>query len=72
MTLETTINIENMVCHGCAEKITDILLLEVNGVKRVKTKLMKKTVWVEFNAQETTESKIRAVLTEKGYLPTAS
>ncbi len=66
---ETTLTIDNMVCQGCAEKITDILT-EVDGVKKVKTKVMKKLVQVEFNPEETNEGKLKAVLSEKGYKPT--
>lgn len=68
---EATLNIDNMVCQGCAEKISYILN-EVDGVQKVKTRLMKKLVQVEFNPQETNEEKLIAVLTEKGYKPEAS
>lgn len=68
---EITLNIDNMVCHGCAEKITAILN-EVDGVRKVKTKVMKKLVQVEFNSEETNEEKLKTVLTEAGYKPTAS
>lgn len=66
---ETTLTIENMVCQGCAEKITDILN-EVDGVKKVKTKVMKKLVEVEFYPEITNEGKLKVILTEKGYKPT--
>jgi DNA-binding FrmR family transcriptional regulator/copper chaperone CopZ len=65
---EISFNIDNMVCQGCAEKITDILK-EVDGVKDVKTKAMKKLVKVEFNPQETNEEKLETVLTNSGYKP---
>lgn len=65
---ETTLTIDNMVCQGCAEKITDTLN-EVDGVKKVKTKLMKKSVNIGFNPEKTNEEKLKAVLTETGYKP---
>lgn len=65
---ETTLTIDNMVCQGCAEKITDILK-EVDGVEKVKTKTMKKSVHVEFNPEKTSEEKLKIVLTETGYKP---
>ncbi|HET8752785.1 MAG TPA: heavy-metal-associated domain-containing protein [Salinimicrobium sp.] len=68
---EITLNIDNMVCQGCAEKITAVLN-EVDGVRKVKTKLMKKLVQVEFNPEETNEEKLKTVLTEAGYKPTGS
>ena len=45
---EITLNIDNMVCRGCAEKMTDTLK-DLDGVKKVKTKIMKKLVQIEFN-----------------------
>lgn len=68
---ETTLTIENMVCQGCAEKITDILK-EVDGVKNVNTKVMKKLVHIQFISEKTNEEELKAVLTETGYKPTAS
>lgn len=68
---EITLNIDNMVCQGCAEKITAILN-EVDGVRKAKTKVMKKLVQVEFNSEETNEEKLKTVLTEAGYKPTGS
>lgn len=66
---ETTLTIDNMVCQGCAEKITDVLD-KVDGVKKVKTKVMKKSVHIEFDPEKTNEEKIKTVLTETGYKPT--
>ena len=55
-----------MVCGGCAEKITDILN-EVEGVEKVKTKVMDKLVQVEFNPQQTNEENLEAALKKSGY-----
>lgn len=68
---ELTLNIDNMVCQGCAEKIIAVLN-EMDGVRKVKTKVMKKLVQVEFNSEETNEEKLKTILTEAGYKPTAS
>lgn len=68
---ETTLTIENMVCQGCAEKITDVLN-EVDGMKNVKTKAMKKLVHIQYNPEKTNEEELKAVLTETGYKPAAS
>ena len=40
-----TLKIDNMVCQGCAEKITDILK-ELEGTKKIKTNVIKKLVQV--------------------------
>jgi len=63
-----TLNIANMVCQGCAEKITDTLK-DLSGVKKVKPKIMKKLVQIEFNPDKVDELKIRKTLTQAGYEP---
>ena len=63
-----TLTIDNMVCQGCAEKITDILK-ELEGIKKVKTKAMQKSVRVEFNPDKINESEIKTALTKSGYEP---
>lgn len=66
---EITLKIDNMVCQGCAEKITDILN-NVDGVGTVKTKAIKKSVLVEFNPKTTNVNDLRTILTKAGYKPT--
>lgn len=68
---EITLTIENMVCQGCAEKITDILK-EVEGVQEVKTKVMKKLVQIKYSSAGTNEDNLIAILTEAGYKPKES
>lgn len=63
---ETSFKVSNMVCGGCAEKITDILK-KVEGVGKVKTKVMDKLVKVEFNPQQTNEENLEAALKKSGY-----
>ncbi len=65
---EITLNIDNMVCQGCAEKITDTLK-NMDGIKKVKTKIMKKSVQIEFNPEKTDKAQIETVLTKAGYEP---
>ncbi len=65
---EITLNIGNMACQGCAEKIADTLK-DLNGVKKVKTKIRKKSVQVEFNPDKTDEIQIETALTKAGYEP---
>jgi DNA-binding FrmR family transcriptional regulator/copper chaperone CopZ len=66
-----TLNIDNMVCQGCAEKTTDILK-KLEGIKNVKTKTMQKSVQVEFNPDQISESNISNALTKSGYEPKKS
>jgi copper chaperone CopZ len=62
------LTIDNMVCQGCAEKITNILN-ELEGIKKVKTKTIQKSVRVEFNPYKINESEIETALTKSGYEP---
>ena len=68
---EITLSIDNMVCQGCAEKITDTLK-GLDGVKKVKTKMRKKSVQIEFNPDKTDKAQIETVLTKAGYEPKGS
>lgn len=65
---EISLTIDNMVCQGCAEKISDILK-ETKGVEDVNTKAMKKLVNIKFSPTETDENELIAILTEAGYKP---
>ncbi|MDQ3071941.1 MAG: heavy-metal-associated domain-containing protein [Bacteroidota bacterium] len=68
---EITLTIDNMVCQGCAEKITEILK-EVEGVQEVKTKAMKKSVQIKYSSARTNEDNLITVLIEAGYKPKES
>jgi len=63
---EVSFAIENMVCQGCAEKITDILK-EIKGVENVKTQAMKKLVNIKYSASVTDENELTTILTKAGY-----
>lgn len=61
-----TFSIDNMVCHGCAEKITDTLK-ELDGIQKVKTKVIQKSVEVKFNSDQINDSSIETALAKSGY-----
>ncbi len=65
---EVSFAIENIVCQGCTEKITEILK-EINGVEDVKIKVMKKLVTVKYNPSVTDEKELANILTNMGYKP---
>ncbi len=65
---EISLTIDNMVCQGCAEKISDILK-ETKGVEDVNTKAIKKIVNIKFNPTETNDNELIAILTKAGYKP---
>lgn len=66
---EITFNINNMVCLGCAEKINDILKA-VPGVEEVKTKVMKKQVWIKYYPETLNTEMLKETLIKSGYNPT--
>ena len=63
-----SLTIDNMVCQGCAEKISDILK-KTKGVEELNTKAIKKIVNIKFNPTETNENELIAILTKAGYKP---
>lgn len=65
---EISLTIDNMVCQGCAEKISEILK-ETKGVEDVNTKAMKKLVTINFSSTETNKNELIAILTKAGYKP---
>jgi DNA-binding FrmR family transcriptional regulator/copper chaperone CopZ len=65
---EISLTIDNMVCQGCAEKISDILK-ETKGVEDVNTKAMKKLVNIKFIPTETNENELITILAKAGYKP---
>lgn len=63
---EISFKVSNMVCGGCAEKITDILKKE-EGVEKIETTVMKKLVRVVFNPQKTNAENLESTLKKSGY-----
>lgn len=66
---EIIFKVSNMVCEGCAEKINDILK-GVPGVEEVKTKVMKKQVWVKYYTEALNPKMLKETLIKSGYSPT--
>ncbi len=60
--------IDNMVCQGCAEKISDILEAQ-DGVLSVSAKARKKLVTIQFDASQTGEEELATTLKDAGYPP---
>ena len=58
--------IDNMVCQGCAEKVSDILEAQ-DGVLSVSAKARKKLVTIQFDASQTGEEELATTLTNAGY-----
>lgn len=63
---EISFKVSNMVCGGCAEKITDILKKD-EGVENIETKMTKKLVRVKFNPQKTNKENLESALKKSGY-----
>ena len=63
---ETRFKISNMVCEGCAEKITTILKA-LPGVKEVKSKAFQKQIQVNYNGELIKQEDIKKVLENEGY-----
>jgi Cu+-exporting ATPase len=64
--LQVDFKVNNMVCEGCAEKITSTLSI-LPGVERVQTKVMQKKVTVQYRSGETDGEKLNKALAAAGY-----
>ena len=65
---ETRFKIANMVCEGCAAKITT-MLKALPGVKEVKSKVFQKQIQVNYNSERIRKEDIKRVLANGGYNP---
>ena len=65
---ETRYKISNMVCEGCAEKITT-MLKALPGVKEVKSKVFQKQIHVNYNSELIRQEDIKKILENEGYNP---
>lgn len=63
---ETIFKVPNMVCEGCAEKIT-IALTSLPGVKTVKPRVIQKQVQVNYYPGQTTHDDLKATLEKEGF-----
>lgn len=62
---EATFKIPNMVCEGCAEKIT-IALKALPGVKAVKSKAFQKQVQVNYYPEQIKQDELKRILEKEG------
>ena len=58
--------VSNMVCEGCAEKITEIVT-KLPGVRKVKPKVVQKQVSVSYRSGQISQDEIKSALTSSGY-----
>jgi len=63
---ETRFRVSNMVCEGCAEKITNALTA-LPGVKDVNSKVMQKQVLVNYYPKQVKQEELKKVLEKEGY-----
>ena len=63
---EARFKISNMVCEGCAEKITTALKT-LPGVKEVKPKVMQKQVHVNYYPDQVKQAELKKVIENTGY-----
>lgn len=64
---ETTFKISNIVCEGCAEKITTTLKA-LPGVKEVKSKAFKKQIQVNYYPEQIKQEELKNALEKEGYI----
>lgn len=65
---ETRFKISNMVCEGCAEKITT-MLKALPGVKEIKSKVFQKQIEVNYNSALIRQEDIKKILENEGFNP---
>ncbi len=63
---ETKFKISNMVCEGCAERITSVLK-SLPGVKDVKSKVFQKQILVNYYADQIKPEELRTTLAKDGF-----
>lgn len=64
--LQSEFKIPNMVCEGCAQKITSEVA-KLPGVKAVKPKVFQKQVVISYENDKVTQSQIKEVITKSGF-----
>lgn len=63
---ETRFKISNMICEGCAEKITTALK-GLPGVKKVKSKVFQKQIQVNYYPEQIKQDELKKVLEKEGF-----
>ncbi|MEO7907228.1 MAG: heavy-metal-associated domain-containing protein, partial [Saprospiraceae bacterium] len=64
--METDFKVVNMVCEGCAEKITSALSA-LPGVEKVKAMVFQKQVRVIYNPDIVKEEELKSTLSKNGF-----
>ena len=64
--LEISFKVSNMVCEGCAEKITSALTA-LHGVKEVKPKVMQKQIQVKYYSEQIKQEELKRILEKAGF-----
>lgn len=65
--METRFKIINMVCEGCAEKLTNALIA-LPGVKDIKPKVMQKQILVRYYSQQIKQEELKRILEKEGFI----
>ena len=65
--METRFKITNMVCEGCAEKLTTALTA-LHGVKDVKRKVQQKQIQVKYYSEQIKQEELKKVLEKEGFI----
>ena len=65
--VETGFKITNMVCEGCAEKLTTALTA-LHGVKDVKRKVQQKQIQVKYYSEQIKQEELKKVLEKEGFI----
>jgi len=63
---QVNFKVTNMVCEGCAEKITNAVN-ELPGVKQVKPKVIQKQVAISYEPDKVNEKQIKEVIVKSGF-----
>lgn len=63
---QVNFKVTNMVCEGCAEKITTVVS-ELPGVKGVKPRVVQKQVAISYEADKVSEKQIKETITASGF-----
>ena len=64
--VQSEFKVTNMVCEGCADKITGEVT-KLPGVKSVKPKVMQKQVVISYESDKVTQSQIKETITRAGF-----
>ncbi len=64
--LQSEFKISNMVCEGCAQKITTEVT-KLPGVKGVKPKVMQKQVVISYESNKVTQNQIKETIIKSGF-----